>query len=185
MDASGEHQLGVDHNIMKTRLHLDGTVKQSEKSALNGPKPTIAARAPDYCGDCYGGDPPVGATCCNTCEDVQEAYRKKGWAFHPDNVEQCVSEGFSQKLKEQQNEGCRLNGYLLVNKVLGNFHIAPGKSFQADHAHVHDVDLLRAGGSSFNLSHTVHRLSFGEDFPGIKNPLDDVAKPWNGSWRAL
>jgi endoplasmic reticulum-Golgi intermediate compartment protein 3 len=182
MDASGEHQLGVDHNIVKVRLSLDGKPIQSEKGQLNAPKPNPkAARAPDYCGDCFGGDPPAGSQCCNTCEDVQEAYRKKGWAFHPDNVEQCVTEGFSQKLKEQQNEGCRLNGYLLVNKVVGNFHIAPGKSFQADHAHVHDVDLLRLGGSNFDLSHTIHSLSFGQPFPGIKNPLDDVNKPWTGS----
>ena len=27
-------------------------------------------------------------------------------------------------------EGCHMVGKLLVNKVAGNFHIAPGKSFQ-------------------------------------------------------
>ena len=30
----------------------------------------------------------------------------------------------------QAGEGCHLFGKLLVNKVAGNFHIAPGKSFQ-------------------------------------------------------
>lgn len=33
-------------------------------------------------------------------------------------------------LQEQTGEGCHLYGKLLVNKVAGNFHIAPGKSFQ-------------------------------------------------------
>ena len=28
----------------------------------------------------------------------------------------------------------------------------------------------------FNMSHTVNRLSFGEDFPGVVNPLDSVTK---------
>ena len=32
--------------------------------------------------------------------------------------------------QEQAGEGCHLYGKLLVNKVAGNFHIAPGKSFQ-------------------------------------------------------
>ena len=29
-------------------------------------------------------------------------------------------------------EGCRLEGHLEVNKVAGNFHIAPGTSFQQE-----------------------------------------------------
>lgn len=28
--------------------------------------------------------------CCNTCDDVREAYRRRGWAFKtPDTIEQC------------------------------------------------------------------------------------------------
>jgi hypothetical protein len=33
-------------------------------------------------------------------------------------------------MEEQMGEGCQVYGYLLVNKVAGNFHFAPGKSFQ-------------------------------------------------------
>eukprot|EP01052_Picozoa_sp_SAG31_P053359 SAG31_NODE_13643_length_855_cov_4.900419_2_plen_106_part_00 len=33
----------------------------------------------DYCGSCYGAAGPD--ECCNTCEDVKNAYRKKGWSF--------------------------------------------------------------------------------------------------------
>ena len=56
--------------------------------------------------------------CCNTCEDVREAYRQKGWAFNnAHEIEQCSREGFSDKMKEQKNEGCRIFGYLEVNKV--------------------------------------------------------------------
>lgn len=74
--------------------------------------------------------------CCNNCEDVREAYRKKGWAFNnPENIEQCEREGWSQKMKAQQNEGCLVYGYLEVNRVAGNFHFAPGKSFQQQHVH--------------------------------------------------
>lgn len=38
-------------------------------------------------------------------------------------------------MKAQQNEGCEVYGYLEVNKVAGNFHFAPGKSFQQQHVH--------------------------------------------------
>lgn len=56
--------------------------------------------------------------CCNTCEQVQEVYRKKGWAFtNAEHIEQCVREGWSQKMQEQMGEGCQVYGYLLVNKV--------------------------------------------------------------------
>ena len=35
-------------------------------------------------------------------------------------------------------EGCNVYGSLEVNKVAGNFHFAPGKSFQQANMHVHD-----------------------------------------------
>jgi len=112
--------------------------------------------------------------CCNTCDDVREAYRRRGWAFkNADTIEQCKREGFSQKMQEQKNEGCQVYGVLEVNKVTrhsapgrhwssymfttcgrfrkslllvftlllfgsqvaGNFHFAPGKSFQQSHVH--------------------------------------------------
>lgn len=31
----------------------------------------------DYCGSCYGAGKPN--TCCNTCDDVRDAYRLSGW----------------------------------------------------------------------------------------------------------
>lgn len=42
-------------------------------------------------------------------------------------------------------------GFLEVNKVAGNFHIAPGKSFQQSGVHVHD--LLAFQKDSFNVRH--------------------------------
>lgn len=61
---------------------------------------------------------PISDRCCNSCEDVREAYRRRGWAFkNPDTIEQCRREGFSQKMQEQKNEGCQVYGFLEVNKV--------------------------------------------------------------------
>jgi len=184
MDISGEHQLDVDHNIFKKRLGSDGkpiSAGPTRHEALgdNAPKtvdgkPVVEKLPDDYCGSCYGSEA-VPGTCCNTCEEVQEQYRRKGWAFtNPDAIEQCVREGFTQKLADQMGEGCQVYGYLLVNKVAGNFHFAPGKSFQQHHMHVHDLQPFR--NMKYNMSHTVYRLSFGREFPGVVNPLDGVAK---------
>jgi len=69
---------------------------------------------------CLSDAPPAPPLfrCCNSCEDVREAYRRRGWAFkNPDTIEQCRREGFSQKMQEQKNEGCQVYGFLEVNKV--------------------------------------------------------------------
>jgi hypothetical protein len=51
----------------------------------------------------------------------------------------------------QSHEGCNLAGLVRVNKVAGNFHIAPGRSFAINGMHVHDTvfsisSLLTVGG---------------------------------------
>lgn len=176
MDISGEHQLDVSRNVYKKRLSPDGIplieappikdagIKVSSKDTkTDGP----------YCGSCYGAERTAGE-CCNTCEEVRDAYLRKGWGFNADGVVQCEREGFTKNLMEQQGEGCEVYGYLEVNKVAGNFHFAPGKSFQQHHMHVHDLQPLKW--AEFNISHTVVRLSFGKEYPGIVNPLDGVVK---------
>eukprot|EP00117_Sycon_ciliatum_P003897 scpid68113/ scgid8497/ Endoplasmic reticulum-Golgi intermediate compartment protein 3 len=177
MDVSGEQQIDVTPNLIKKRIPppdviLDGATeepveigKDEGKAAANAP-----VLDPNRCESCYGAETP-GLTCCNNCDDVREAYRRKGWAFvDPQTIEQCKRDGWSDKLKAQHNEGCRVHGFLEVNKVAGNFHFAPGKSFQQHHVHVHDLQAF--GGKKFNLSHSIDRLSFGTEFPGLVNPLD-------------
>ncbi|KAK2548437.1 Endoplasmic reticulum-Golgi intermediate compartment protein 3 [Acropora cervicornis] len=107
-------------------------------------------------------------------KDVREAYRKKGWALSEvDNIKQCTREGWKDKLETQRNEGCLVTGHLEVNKVAGNFHFAPGKSFQQHHVHVHDLQPF--GSTQFNLTHHIRHLSFGNEYPGITHPLDGTA----------
>lgn len=49
---------------------------------------------------------------------MREAYRRKGWAFNlPDGIVQCEKEGWTEKLRSQKDEGCRVNGYIEVSKV--------------------------------------------------------------------
>lgn len=62
---------------------------------------------------------------------------------------QCKREGFLQRIKDEEGEGCNIYGFLDVNKVGGNFHFAPGKSFQQSNVHVHDVQTFQK--DSFNV----------------------------------
>ena len=205
MDVSGEHELDVSHDIFKRRLDRRGKpIAAGEKDAVNGNKvdpETVAARraaekdkesgnetdaanddervAPQkLCGSCYGSEQ-TPEQCCNTCDEVREAYRLKGWAFSdPDGIEQCEKEGFSDNLRLQSDDGCKIYGSLDVNKVAGNFHFAPGKSFQHGNIHVHDLMPFRT--KKFDMSHKITKLSFGEAFPGVVNPLDGVKRDMQG-----
>lgn len=181
MDVSGENQIDVDHDLFKQRLSLSGEriEDEPEKEELGDKSQEMVEAAqnkldPNRCESCYGAET-EDKQCCNTCDEVREAYRKKGWAFkNSDNIEQCKREGYGEKMKAQQNEGCMVYGFIEVNKVAGNFHFAPGKSFQQHHVHVHDLQAL--GGTKFNMSHTIHHMSFGEKYPGIVNPLDGISQ---------
>ncbi|GBG61025.1 hypothetical protein CBR_g18620 [Chara braunii] len=183
MDISGEQQLDVVHNIFKRRLDPTGVpIDTATKDVIGGeviekPKDKHGREfLPNetYCGSCYGAEE-SSDQCCNTCDAVREAYRKRGWAFaQPELVDQCNREGFLTRVKTQAGEGCNVYGFLEVNKVAGNFHIAPGRSFQQAHMHVHDLVIFE--NQQFNISHTINSLSFGAHFPGVVNPLDGEVK---------
>ncbi|XP_042494939.1 endoplasmic reticulum-Golgi intermediate compartment protein 3-like isoform X3 [Macadamia integrifolia] len=180
MDVSGEQHLDVKHDIIKKRIDAHGNVIEAKQDGIGSPKIEKPLQRhggrlehnETYCGSCYGAEESDN-DCCNSCEEVREAYRKKGWGVsNPDLIDQCKREGFLQRIKEEEGEGCNLYGFLEVNKVAGNFHFAPGKSFQQSNVHVHD--LLPFQKDSFNISHKINKLSFGEYFPGVLNPLDGV-----------
>jgi endoplasmic reticulum-Golgi intermediate compartment protein 3 len=121
-------------------------------------------RDPNFCGSCYGGVEPEGG-CCNTCESVRQAYLNRGWAFSdPDAVEQCVAEHWTDRIKEQMNEGCNLSGRIRVKKVASNLQLSPGRSYQANTAHSHDlVPYLRGDGQTHDFGHMIHHLRFESD----------------------
>ncbi|RMZ90653.1 hypothetical protein DV736_g2103, partial [Chaetothyriales sp. CBS 134916] len=195
MDVSGEQQTGVQHGVNKVRLsdYRKGTQHLVEVAPLQlHPDDAAPAFGPEYCGSCYSALAPPNAKkpgCCNTCDEVRQAYADKGWAFgRGEGVEQCEAEGYGQRLDEQRNEGCRIEGVVRVNKVVGNFHIAPGRSFSNGNLHVHDLnnylDTPVEGGHTF--THEIHYLRFGPQLPNVvskrwgeqhtNNPLDGHKK---------
>jgi Endoplasmic reticulum vesicle transporter len=80
-------------------------------------------------------------------------------------VLQCMAEGWSDKLKDQAAEGCNLSGRIRVNKVAGNIHLSPGRSFQTStYQNVYElVPYLRDEGHRHDFSHTIHQLGFFAD----------------------
>lgn len=80
-------------------------------------------------------------------------------------VDQCVEEGWAERLKEQSHEGCNISGRLRVNKVAGNIHLSPGRSFQAsNYQNVYElVPYLKEDGVRHDFSHTIHQLKFAAD----------------------
>ncbi|CAG9462263.1 unnamed protein product [Pedinophyceae sp. YPF-701] len=172
--GSGEPQDGAGASqLIDTAGDSEG--KMMPQDAPNQAPGGVKLRPGDegYCGDCYG----AATHCCNSCDEVREAYRRMGWAL-PDlmTIEQCHDDKHMQDIQEQRGEGCHVFGTLRVNKVAGNIHIAPGRSYQAGPLHVHDLSPF-GNDPTFDLSHTFHKLSFGADYPGKPpDPLDGLTK---------
>ncbi|KAI0916909.1 hypothetical protein AcW1_007767 [Taiwanofungus camphoratus] len=166
MDISGETQPDIKHNILKTRLTDRGMpVPNAQSNELRNDLDKLnEQRGSGYCGSCFGGQPPPSG-CCNTCDEVRQAYVDRGWSFNrPDSIEQCVNEGWSDKLKEQAGEGCNIAGKVRVNKVVGNIHLSPGRSFRTAAQNIYDlVPYLREDGNRHDFSHTIHELAFDSE----------------------
>ena len=147
--------------------------------------------SPFYCGDCYVEDdneksssgaltihgnhnqPQFMRQCCNTCEDVMAAHdRAKKTPPPKHKIRQCVHQMMNTF------PGCNMYGAMEVNKVAGNFHFAPGRSFSQEYQttvqHIHEFNPVL--NSRFNSSHTVHELSFGERIPHVQYPMDGVSQ---------
>lgn len=191
MDVAGSQNLDVEHDVSKVPLDFKGNPlgaviehrvseqSLSESLVLSGSdggegKGTLRRdmhqNDSNYCGSCYGAED-GDHKCCNTCRDVLEAYKLKGWVLdQPESVDQCARESSPGDDAIKRHEGCRIYGKLKVDRVAGNFHFAPGHGFQQSHMHIHDFSAFKAG--LFDISHTINHLSFGDSYPGIVNPLD-------------
>uniref|UniRef100_A0AAX7SQ15 Endoplasmic reticulum-Golgi intermediate compartment protein n=1 Tax=Astatotilapia calliptera TaxID=8154 RepID=A0AAX7SQ15_ASTCA len=69
---------------------------------------------------------------------------------------------------------CRIHGHVYVNKVAGNLHITVGKPIHHPQGHAHIAAFVSH--ETYNFSHRIDHLSFGEELPGVINPLDGTEK---------
>lgn len=136
------------------------------------PKDFEAVVDPSACESCFGAETDT-IKCCNSCDELRDAYRSKGWSdsLIVRNATQCLRDTTNPFASVRIGEGCRVTGTMSVNKVAGNIHMALGTSIIRDGSHIHQFAAQDAPG--FNVSHTVHRLSFGNEYPSMPpNPLD-------------
>mmetsp|Transcript_13620 Transcript_13620/g.29495 ORF Transcript_13620/g.29495 Transcript_13620/m.29495 type:complete len:401 (+) Transcript_13620:147-1349(+) len=187
LEQTGNAQLSVTNHLYKTKLNPSAVDVSKDGKRKKGSEKRIKAfhlssatmeLPKDYCGSCFGALDED--QCCNTCDAVRKAYERRGWLLDSaDSVEQCVREGvvsFERSTEELMNnpDGCNMRGFVEVAKVAGNFHIAPGQTFEVNGVMLHDMSKLR--NVHINMTHHIHHLTIGDSYPGKKNPLDGVSK---------
>lgn len=178
MDVAGELQVNMHQTVVKTRLDGNGNPIGKPITMVMDEGAEEAARTdlPEgYCGSCYGAKHPAGKECCNTCDEVKEAFISSDLSLEEaEQKEQCVREVMEEEKLAQDGEGCRFTGKMFVNRVAGNFHVALGRTFHRQGRLVHQ---FRPGQEhTYNSSHIIHNLSFGTPYPGVVGPLDGVKK---------
>lgn len=182
MDVAGDNQLNMEDTMFKQRLSPSGAVIGStQKAAMNSNvklEDKKLAKSPDAneptkCLSCYGAES-GGVECCNTCQSLKDAYASLGWSTSEvlKNAVQCKEEQpLNPYADVEKGEGCRVYGSMSVNRVAGNIHIAHGESIVRDGQHIHQF--VAAEASGYNISHTIHSMSFGKAYPGMPSgPLD-------------
>ncbi|CAJ0583132.1 unnamed protein product, partial [Mesorhabditis spiculigera] len=170
MDVSSDNQDNIQDDIYKVRVDQHGNnMTAPNRIEVNQNKTGgVVEVTTTKCGSCYGALP--DGSCCNTCEEVKDAYQMRGWQMNVETVEQCKNDPWVKLMTEYKDEGCRVYGKVQVAKVAGNFHMAPGDPHRTMRAHVHDLHSMDP--TRFDCSHTIHHLSFGTHYPGKSYPLD-------------
>mmetsp|Transcript_26211 Transcript_26211/g.30178 ORF Transcript_26211/g.30178 Transcript_26211/m.30178 type:complete len:720 (-) Transcript_26211:348-2507(-) len=211
MDVAGDSQINMQDTFKTIRLYensgsrigtteIDAEVNAKHKADDEKQKILKSKLSDDYCGPCYGakgehtGDDhehdkenKANGNCCQTCDELIDAYKEKRWAY--DNLipaaEQCVREGVHAKKPKMmtQGEGCQIAGYMVVNRVNGNFHIAMGEGVERDGRHIHLFNPEDT--KNFNSSHIIHELSFGEPKKGMPNSIEDLENHWDAEGNVL
>ncbi|KAL7528400.1 hypothetical protein ACHAXR_002429, partial [Thalassiosira sp. AJA248-18] len=132
------------------------------------------------CGSCYGaGD---DDECCNTCDDVKRAYRRKQW--HIPDITKVVQCQHLVRAADEEGEGCNVHGYVALSTGGGNLHFAPDRKWEKEGDKKGNkmdlfggfldlssvIEMFNDAFEQFNVSHTVNTLSFG---PYMSPPVRD------------
>ncbi|KAJ3432893.1 endoplasmic reticulum-golgi intermediate compartment protein [Anaeramoeba flamelloides] len=159
LDQSGARHLNIKQNLIYQPLDENGMLLVNKKKGSKTKE--------NYCGSCFGAEQFTPSGCCNTCQEVKEAYYKAGWKPTESEFEQCTNQRFHE---EDTGIGCLLRGSLKVNKVDGGFHIAPGFNVIRGSQHLHNIGSIEKEGKK-DCSHIIHDLTIGKQFKGSNSPL--------------
>ena len=162
----------IEHHSEEAQKELEGKAKEKKSQE--------ELELDAGCGNCYGAG--EKGECCNSCVDVRLAYARKGWAFIGVNVVQCQREESAIKQKsfdlteeELNYEGCNIEGSVILTKESGNLHFAPGEELK-HRTTMRVEDLLSFTFMEFNMSHTIHYINLGPDYPGFHSPLNTATR---------
>lgn len=140
MSAFAINKLPLDENGVLLPGHHVEHVRYHER---------VRERSQADCGSCYGAEMFEGQ-CCNTCEEVTEAYAKRGWKLpNKRTISQCMRR--LEEVEEQKSPGCQLYGHIIVKRIPGNFHISLNPLGEM----IVVTEKIKA-----EASHTVHWLKF-------------------------
>jgi len=152
-------------STLKTEEDLVGVAEEDGK-IKDGDEEDASEENEEKCGSCYGAG--EEGECCNTCEDVRRAYKSKGWVLRQERgvtIEQCEGE-----VMEMEGEGCNVHGVVALSTGGGNLHLAPGRGAAKDSITI--LDMLMQTFQEWNVSHTIHKIRFGSEYPGAAYQLD-------------
>lgn len=122
----------------------------------------------EECGSCYGaGDE---GECCNTCDDVKRAYRRKMW--HIDDIHGISQCAHAEKSADEDGEGCNVRGMIALGTGGGNLHFAPDRKLEKEGEKSNNpfgdmfdllslVDFFNEAFETFNVTHTINEIRFG------------------------
>lgn len=193
IDPKKANVMHVAHEIYKTRFVTEGnkvrtvgkriraslvnvaqtSVELAEAGLHNSSVRTTHATPHLRCNSCYQSHIDED-DCCQSCEDVRQAFRARGWDDRPKDYVfgQCVDEAYAGAPPES-NEGCRIDAHLHIRKVAATLHLGVGRHFRKEYVKVPD---LREYVASLDFSHEIGHLSFGPEFPGLIQVLDERKK---------
>jgi len=156
--------LDVIDSIGSSQLNINTTAKFRRIDKNNNFIGFVNETISSMCMPCLGLLPE--GYCCNSCEEIVLLHYFRGLIPNPATIPQCNNK---LNTKVDQNEKCHIKGKVVLNKVNGNFHIAPGKNVPKGNGAIHDL----SGVFSFiDLTHTFYEMRIGPKLPMTNNPLN-------------
>lgn len=133
------------------------------------------------CGKCYDANE---TKCCNTCQEVFEAYKNQTLKLPKfSDIDQCHE--VTQRFETMKGEGCSIAAHIESPYMDSEFHISPGIAWNKGGNHKHSVRPFGLNHSQINMTHTINTLHFG--FTDEVMPLDNLTNVQNEtkSWRFI
>lgn len=187
LDAGGSIRLEISNDLYKTPIDDNGIRLPEHPTSrfdrnhlsVNSSVPNMSPSPspwPNNCGPCLGMESAPG-DCCNTCDSIRKAYERRGLLVtNLSRFPQCQREGVTTLTEGQfdPSHGCNIHGDIRISKVAGRIHITPGHSFSFAGHTIHDYTALK--NKPLDLTHNIRKLSFGREYPGQANPLDNTKR---------